>query len=472
MLKKCGLFWILLCLGITLLFTTSAAASPPSQSIPAGFSLILSDTGVSLYEKIYPGGNPDYVQVVRLDQGAGIVFNHGEIINPGTGKGVYGGNSPSFDRQNLQEIWDQAASAGSSVFCVTNGQFFSTDNNPTPLAFPLKKDGVMVSDGYGISEYPDQKLILQLWGSRAEIAPLTWEALHSSTAPDILAGLTEDADKGPANDTGRTFVGIDDSNGDGTAETVLIFNSKTARQTGAAQVLRDFGADRVIMLDGGGSTQLRCRSGALIESSREIPQSIVVLSQPAPPLSAEVLEQPRLPVLVEGESLEVRVEIRNAGQETWTTGSFRLINLKNAWGAPAELPLTADIPPGEAAVFTWTTEPFTAWGIHSTRWMMSKAGQSFDEAVDFSVVVLPEKMAEQKRELEEKIKEWTDQQMENIEQRVREWMQQQAQNLIQRILQWIQGQLENIFGQICGVSSMALPAAGVFLVFRRRRRQP
>ena len=92
--------------------------------------------------------------------------------------------------------------------------------------------------------------------------------------------------------------------------------------------------------------------------------------------------------------------------------------------------------------------------------------------MDFSVVVLPEKMAEQKRELEEKIKEWTDQQMENIEQRVREWMQQQAQNLIQRILQWIQGQLENIFGQICGVSSMALPAAGVFLVFRRRRRQP
>ena len=55
----------------------------------------------------------------------------------------------------------------------------------------------------------------------------------------MLAGLREDADKGPQNYTGRTFVGIDDANQDNIYETVLIFNSKTARQPDAAQILRD-----------------------------------------------------------------------------------------------------------------------------------------------------------------------------------------------------------------------------------------
>jgi len=269
----------------------------------------------------------------------------------------------------------------------------------------------------------------------------------------MLAGLREDADKGPQNYTGRTFVGIDDANQDNIYETVLIFNSKTARQPDAAQILRDFGADRLLMLDGGGSTQLVCRSGAYIESSRTIPQAILVVSKSAEPLSAEVTDKPNLPVLVVGEPLAVRVEIRNSGGETWHAGSVRLVNLRNPWGAAAELPLAGDVAPDGTAVFTWTTESFAKMGVYTTAWTLSKDGQSFGEEVSFSVVVLPEELADKKRELEEKIRQWTEEQLENIE---------------QLILQWIEEQVKKAMDQVCGLPFLAVPVFGVILARRRR----
>jgi hypothetical protein len=60
----------------------------------------------------------------------------------------------------------------------------------------------------------------------------------------------------------------------------LIFNSKISRQIDAASVLQAFGADQVMMLDGGGSTQLICQNEALIKSDRPIPQAIGVVSAP------------------------------------------------------------------------------------------------------------------------------------------------------------------------------------------------
>ena len=453
MYSKYRLSLILACLVMVLLSATTAAASPFAQSVPAGFELILSDTGTRLYRKDYSQGNPDFVQVVSLAEGAAIIFQHGDITSPGTGAGAYGGNDPSLTRQTLAQTWDEAAAANPEVFCATNGQFFSTNIDPTRLAFPLKKDGVIVSDGYGLGEYPDQKLLLQLWSDRADIVPLTEEALEGSSAPNMLAGLREDADKGPQNYTGRTFVGIDDANQDNIYETVLIFNSKTARQPDAAQILRDFGADRLLMLDGGGSTQLVCRSGAYIESSRTIPQAILVVSKSAEPLSAEVTDKPNLPVLVVGEPLAVRVEIRNSGGETWRAGSVRLVNLRNPWGAAAELPLAGDVAPDGTAVFTWTTESFAKMGVYTTAWTLSKDEQSLGEEVSFSVVVLPEELADKKRELEEKIRQWTEEQLENIE---------------QLILQWIEEQVKKAMDQVCGLPFLAVPVFGVILARRRR----
>ena len=147
----------------------------------------------------------------------------------------------------------------------------------------MKASGNIVSDGYALNEFPDKKLILELWPDRASITSLTQENLYSSSAPDIVAGLTETASKRIDHYVGRTFIGVDDRDSDGSAETVLIFNSQLSRQKDAAQVLGDFGADKVMMLDGGGSTQLLCQGKSYISSDRYIPQAIGVIAASGDP---------------------------------------------------------------------------------------------------------------------------------------------------------------------------------------------
>jgi hypothetical protein len=228
----------ILCISfISVILIDSAIA----YNIPTGFYQIKAVPAVTLYKKDYPSGYSDYVQVINLSHGASLKLLHGTITDPGYGKGVYGGDNPSFTRQTLQQIWSDFSSSYSNAFSVTNGQFFSTNSFPsTPLAFPLKAKGMIISDGYGIDEYINQKLMLELWSGYADIRPLTKSDLYNSSAPDILAGLSEGADKGPSNYTGRTFVGIIDDNFDGYYETVLIFGSAHSTQYGASQILKDF----------------------------------------------------------------------------------------------------------------------------------------------------------------------------------------------------------------------------------------
>ncbi|HEX6384402.1 MAG TPA: phosphodiester glycosidase family protein, partial [Anaerolineae bacterium] len=54
--------------------------------------------------------------------------------------------------------------------------------------------------------------------------------------------------------------------------------SAMATKTEAASVLRSFGAEKVMMLDGGSSTQLTCRGENYVSSGRRIPQSIAVMA--------------------------------------------------------------------------------------------------------------------------------------------------------------------------------------------------
>ena len=255
-------------------------------NIPADFTSILSRPGVELFEKVNTGGQSDYVQVVNLMQGASITVLHGESVDTGE-PGSYNGPNPEYWRQSLNDIWGDFSGTQNNVICVTNAAFFAdkhadgTPINPTNLAYPLKKDGVVVSEGYGAFDSYD-KLMLEIWPDKADVVPLSKDALYSSDAPNIIAGLAVDADKGINSSVGRTFAGVSDSNNDGTFETVLIFNSLLATQPYAANILEDFSVhpDKMIMLDGGGSTQLICNGHPYVPSSespdRTIPQSLGV----------------------------------------------------------------------------------------------------------------------------------------------------------------------------------------------------
>lgn len=263
-------------------YSYPALASENASEVPTGFYLIMSANGVELYRKDYQGGNPDFVQVVDLSKGSQVRLLHGEIGGFQDGQGAFGGRDALFQVKALEQYWDEASTSHPGAFCVSNGEFFKLGETPTRLPFSLKVDGEIISDGYGKDEYAGQKLILEIWADQVDINELSRDSLYNSSAPHIIAGLTEDARKSPQKYVARTFVGINDGNGDGKFETVMIFNTRSARQKDAAGVLREFGADKVMMLDGGGSTQLICEGSTYIASDRPIPQAIAVIAAGGP----------------------------------------------------------------------------------------------------------------------------------------------------------------------------------------------
>ena len=270
-----GLFFTTVLLITINLFSTQDAKSKSQNPLSLGFKIISNSKGTTLYQK-----DLDYLQVIDLTQGAKIDFIYGNITDNGTTKGAYGGNDPHFERQTISQVWSNLSSENSSLFCITNGQFFRNDrNSSTALAFPVKSDGIIVSEGYaGEIEFPDEKLMLEVWKNRALISKFQPNSLQLSTAPNLIVGLQENADKGVEDQTGRTFIGVQDQDGDRLHETILIFTSKQATQPHATNVLKSFGATQVIMLDGGGSTQLICQGNNYINSPRTIPQMITISS--------------------------------------------------------------------------------------------------------------------------------------------------------------------------------------------------
>ena len=261
---------------VSLLVTS--AHTVVAQEIPAGFRLITQQPGVSLYQKDYPNGTPDYVQIIDLKQGASVDLLYGApaAMNNQRNLGMFGGQNPSFQQKRIRSYWDEYASSHAGAFCVTNGQFFYMPESPTPLALPLRVDHQLLAEGFGFPQYPEKQLMLAIWPDHADILPLTDVNLAATTAESVLGGLTAEANKKPKNSVGRTFVGIWDKDSDLLNETIAIYTTRTATQAEAARTVRSFGASKVMMLDGGGSTQLICQGQTYIDTTRAIPQAIGV----------------------------------------------------------------------------------------------------------------------------------------------------------------------------------------------------
>jgi hypothetical protein len=447
----------------------TASAGVDAEEVPTGFYPVSSASGIEFYRKDYPGGNPDYVQKVDLTRGGSVSLRHAGIADPDIGGGAFGGANPTFNRELVADAWDIFRIQDPNAFCITNGAFFSSDANPTPLAFPLKVDGKVLSDGYARTEYPGQKLMLELWEDHADIRPLTLDSLYTSQAQHILGGLTEEADKSPEDYLGRTFAGILDRDSDGESETVLIFNSQTTRQTDAARVLRNFGAHKVIMLDGGGSTQLICQGTSYIASPRAVPQFLAVSSQPVSPYGVEVVSKPSYPILVAGETLLVDITLRNSGYEIWRTTEVQLVNVRNPLGAAERQWLPRDVLPGDSVQLSWMTQSFSRWGVHNSQWVLSRGGEHFaGEAVTFTLIVIPQELEDERRELEAKVRQWTAEQTGDLEVLIREWIRQQGRNLGEKIADWASDRIQDAFDQACASVAGLIPLGLIVILARRR----
>ena len=337
-----------------------AIASPTRAQVPEGFTVVNTAPGCTLYAKDYPGGQPDWVIVVDLGM-AQVRSAFGPLADAGAGAGALGGDNPAFTKQGLQTFWTQAHADNSKTFAVLNGQFFVTTTNPSPLAFAVRADGTVVSDGYGTTiEYVGQQRLLKIGNlaAAASVGAFSKEALYSNDTPDAVAGLEVTADKSPATPTGRTFAAVRDDNGDGTAEQVLFFVSKLATQSGASDVLTAFGATEQVMLDGGGSSQLIVQGNIKVSSSRILPHAIVVIAEPAP------VPAPILSMWTGTDVLDTLPEGPSAGVPDGVEEQELFVDVfvgAAASGGPTESPLTVQVS---------LTEPWLAgsnWSI-ATDW--------------------------------------------------------------------------------------------------------
>ncbi|OGO29521.1 MAG: hypothetical protein A2Z16_12435 [Chloroflexi bacterium RBG_16_54_18] len=370
---------------------TGALAQTATPEAPPGFQLVSSGEGVWLFRRDYPNGTPDFVQVVDLSKKAGIMLMYANIIQPRTGRGVYGGDDPRFSLQPLDMFWEEAIMVNEHTFCVSNGSFFYMPETPTRLAFPLKVDGNPITDGFGILTYPGQKLMLELWVDHADIRELSWENLHGSEAPDILGGLKDDANKRAKFAVGRTFVGIADNDHDRRYETVMILNTSTAVQAEAAETLKEFNAEKVMMLDGGGSTQLICRGSDIISSDRLIPQVIAVVEAGQQALSGRAAEEPIWLVAGAGEPIDIEIAITNEGTETWVPGEHQFEYEDADHRAAGVLPFSRRVPAGEQAKFNIQIQGFANDGLHDVKlfWYIAQGGRRFSgNPLDLRIAVL------------------------------------------------------------------------------------
>jgi exopolysaccharide biosynthesis protein len=123
----------------------------------------------------------------------------------------------------------------------------------------------------------------------AEIVPLSEESnFENNNFPyeEAIVGIHKTGaiepkewySKDPLIERPRTFLGVADRNLDKQNETILVLTSTGQTQVGAAQLLSQFGASEVMMLDGGGSTQLNIQGKEVLSSTdnppRMIPQGI------------------------------------------------------------------------------------------------------------------------------------------------------------------------------------------------------
>lgn len=234
-----------------------------AQPIPQGFEAIIKDNGVQVYKKDYRNGKQEYVTVVNIVN-ATITNLTGEVVN--TPNGVR--------KKVINEFWRDATIRNTSTKkarVVINGAFFSTNDNPTGIAFGLKVGGRIITYGYAIGkEYPGQIRVFS-WNSKGGAITTYSKDIFNSGYSDVVGALDARADKAASRYLPRTFVGVNKN-------TIIFYSSNYARQVDAATILRNFGAGATAMLDGGGSTSIVIDGKPLIATNRPIPHAIAIYS--------------------------------------------------------------------------------------------------------------------------------------------------------------------------------------------------
>ncbi|EKE07483.1 MAG: hypothetical protein ACD_18C00069G0001 [uncultured bacterium] len=256
------------------IINNSVVPSRIAPVVPSGFTLLNMAKGIELYKKNYSGGQPDFVQVVDLNQ-AKVRFFAGDVVNMNPGQGIFGGNSPLIKRNSLSGFWNAISVLEPKIFSICNSQFFVTGSDPTYLAFSVKQDNVIFNDGYAsYSEYPGQKKLLGFKNDNtADVITFSQSNLYnSSNYYQMILGLDVLASKASNSYVGRTFIGAKNN-------LFFVYSTKMSNQSDAINVLKSFGVEsqNIIMLDGGGSSGLMVNKQVMVQMGRTVPHTIACI---------------------------------------------------------------------------------------------------------------------------------------------------------------------------------------------------
>jgi hypothetical protein len=236
------------------------------NGIPAKYQPILTTPGVRVFKN---SERESYITIVDLQRAEAIDL---------TGKYTDEPNGNVAPR-SMTQFWQDSISRNTTerkAKVVINGAFFAKYNQPTPIAFGLKAAGRVISYGYGLNEFPGLNKTVA-WNNLhkdVRIDNYNRDTFDNSRFTEVVGALAETAGKRANRELARTFIGVKDSDGDGKNETIIVFSSKAAKQSDAVAALKSFGASKVAMLDGGGSTGLIIDGKRAIDSGTKVPHAI------------------------------------------------------------------------------------------------------------------------------------------------------------------------------------------------------
>lgn len=253
------------------------------KSLPANFKLMDSAPALELY-----ADNDDFVIVADLAEGASLQILPGDKVDSGK-VSAYGGPNPDFKRMSAEDAFARVKLSRPGAFALLNSQFFANLNSTNvPVAFAFRKDGLTESEGFASPSKHEGKRSYLAWDYNAasielfdnqdisKFRNLKAEQAVVSLSPTVNIDGQKDAK------IGRSYLGLvsDSEQGNNKYTKLVFFVSPRSTQAHAESTLSAFGAGPKLMLDGGGSSQLRWRGGKLVQSNRTVPQFLVLVPAP------------------------------------------------------------------------------------------------------------------------------------------------------------------------------------------------
>jgi hypothetical protein len=190
-----------------------------------------------------------------------------------------------------------------------------------------------------------------------------------------------------------------------------------------------------MMLDGGGSTQLICQGVPIVKSDRFIPQTIAVTRGEGPSFAGKILDLPDFPILIEGEDVQVQIEIENTGAEIWKADEVQILIDNYPWAANHEISLEKDVRPGMSLAYSWTISPNSRGGVNITNISLVRGGIKYPlEPNPLHIIILPRKLVDRRVELETNLSQWSGKDTKSILQLSNKWIQDQIDEPLPQIV--------------------------------------